>query len=431
MMKTELSTGPGLHALAARLYRIPRSISGPGVRETLSILAEYAPIAIDGVPSGTALYDWTAPREWHLRGARLLDPRGEVVVDAAEHNLHVLNFSTGYRGTLPLAELRPHLFTLPDRPERIPYRTSYYRENWGFCLPHRRLAELREGDYRVEIDAEHVDGTFNWGETLLPGTSRDEVLFSTHCCHPQMANDNLSGLVVLTALAAELAARSRRRLSYRFLFVPGTIGAIAWLATHEQEATRIRHGLVAAGLGDGGRFHYKRTRHGESPIDFAVPRALARLGEEVVVEPFVPFGYDERQYASPGFDLAVGSLTRTPWGRYPQYHTDADDLDFVRPEQLERALDAYRAVIDELEAREVYVNLHPKCEPRLGKYGLYRAIGGDEAGRERELALLWVLNLCDGTNDLATIAERAGLALDDVRAAAEALVGAKLLVRAG
>jgi len=428
---TPLSSGAALHALAARLYPIPRSIAGPGVRESLAVLAEHAPITIGEIATGTAVFDWEVPAEWILRGARLLAPDGRVVVDAASHNLHVLNFSRGHRATLPLAELRPHLFSLPERPDRTPYRTSYYRENWGFCLPHRVLESLADGDYTVEIDAEHVAGSMSYGQAFLPGETRDEVLFSTHCCHPQMANDNLSGLVVMTALAAELAARPRRRLSYRFLFAPGTIGAIAWLATHREAAAAIRHGLVAAGLGDPGRFHYKKTRGGLAPIDFAVPRALARLGEELAVEEFVPFGYDERQYNSPGFALAVGALTRTPWGRYPEYHTDADDLEFVRAEQLERALAAFRAVVDELEAGEVYLNLMPHGEPRLGKHGLYRELGGDDAGRERELALLWVLNLSDGANDLATIAERARLPAATIRAAAAALVEAGLLRRVG
>jgi aminopeptidase-like protein len=424
-----LSDGAALHALASRLYRIPRSIAGPGVRESLAILAEHAPIRIEEIASGTPVLDWEVPREWVLRSARLSAPDGRVVADAAEHNLHVLNYSAPFRGRVPLAELRPHLHSLPDRPERIPYRTSYWRESWGFCLPHRIVESLPEGDYEVAIDTEHVTGAMSYGEAHLAGESSDEVLFSTHCCHPQLANDNLSGMVVMAALAAELAARPRRRYAYRFLFVPGTIGAIAWLATHEEEARRIRHGLVAAGLGDGGGFHYKRSRRGDAPIDYAVPRALAALGEPVAVEPFLPFGYDERQYNSPGFALPVGSLSRTPWGRYPEYHTDADDLGLVRPERLERALAVCRAVVDELEGREVYLNLAPKGEPRLGKRGLYREIGGDEAGRERELALLWVLNLSDGEHDLAMIATRAGLAPADVRAAAEALVGAGLLRR--
>lgn len=427
--RTPLSSGAALHALARRLWPIPRSIAGPGTRETLRLLAEQAPFEIREIPTGTPLLDWEAPREWELRSARLVAPDGRVLADAANQNLHVLNFGTGYRGRLPLAELRPHLFSDPERPDRIPYRTSYWREAWGFCLPHRMVEALPEGEYEVEIDAAHRDGSMSYAELLLPGERDDEVLVSTHCCHPQMANDNLSGLVVVTALAAELAQRPRRRLTWRFLLAPGTIGAIGWLSTHRDEVKRVRHGLVAAGLAGGGGFHYKRTRRGDAPIDHVVPRALARLGETLTVEPFLPFGYDERQFSSPGFALPVGSLTRTPWGRYPEYHSDADDLDFVTAADLERALDVYRAVADELEGRELYRNLAPEGEPRLGKHGLYRAIGGDEAGRERELALLWVLNQSDGETDLATIGERSGLPEERLREAVEALVGAGLLER--
>jgi len=424
-----LSSGAALHALAARLYRIPRSITGPGVRRTLAALAEHAPITQHEVASGTPVLDWTVPKEWHLHGARLVAPDGSVVADAARHNLHVLNFSAGFRGRVTLDELRPHLFSLPDRPTRIPYRTSYYREQWGFCLPHEVVESLPPGDYTVEIDAEHIAGALTYGEAFLAGDSEEEVLFSTHVCHPQLANDNLSGLVVMAALATELAARPRRKLSYRFLFVPGTIGAIAWLATNAAKLENIRHGLVAAGLGDGGAFHYKQSRRGTAPIDAVVPRALAALGVALEVEPFVPFGYDERQYNSPGFALDVGSLTRTPWGRYPEYHTDADDLEFVRPEHLERSLAAFRAVVDELESRERYLNLAPRGEPMLGKRGLYRSIGGDDTGRERELALLWMLNLSDGEHDVPQIAARSGLGEAALRTAAAALVDAGLLRR--
>ncbi len=430
-MTTIQPIGAELHALARRLYPIPRSITGDGVRATLAMLAEWVPLRVVEVPSGTPVLDWTVPREWRLRAARLIAPDGRVVADAAVHNLHLLNYSAPFHGRLSLAELEPHLHSLPDRPDWIPYRTSYYRETWGFCLPHRVRESLPEGEYEVLVDSELFDGALTYGELALPGEREEEILFSTHVCHPSLANDNLSGIVVLAALARELAGRERRRLSYRFLFVPGTIGAIAWLAANEAATARIRGGLVAAGLGDAGRFHYKRSRRGDAPIDRAVPAALAALGEEPVVEEFVPFGYDERQYNSPGFALDVGSLTRTPWGRYPEYHTSADDLDFIRPEALERSLAAYRAVVDLLEGNETYRNLCPKGEPMLGRRGLYRSTGGDEAGRERELALLWVLNLSDGGHDLLAIAERAKLPFARVREAADRLLEAGLLAPAG
>ncbi|MBZ0089487.1 MAG: DUF4910 domain-containing protein, partial [Thermoanaerobaculia bacterium] len=402
-------TGAELHALAARLYPICRSITGDGVRRTLEILSEWVPLERTEVPSGTAVLDWTVPKEWRLREAYLVAPDGRRFADAAAHNLHLLNYSAPFRGRLPLAELRGHLFSRPDRPDAIPYRTSYYKEAWGFCLPQREVEALAAGEYEVVVDTELFDGALSYGELALPGQWEEEVLLVTHTCHPSLANDNLSGLVVMAALAAELAGRPRRQLSYRFLFAPGTIGAITWLARNEAKTAKIGHGLVAAGLGDGGAFHYKRTRQGRAVIDRAVPLALAGIGEEVVVEDFVPFGYDERQYNSPGFALPVGSLTRTPWGRYPEYHTSDDDLDFIRPEHLERSLAAYRAVVDLLEGNLIYRNRSPKGEPMLGRRGLYRPIGGDDAGRDRELALLWVLNLSDGDHDLLAIAERAKL----------------------
>ena len=422
------TTGAELHGLAARLYPIPRSITGDGVRRTLDLLSEWVPLARVEVPSGTPVLDWTVPREWRLRAAYLVAPDGRRFADVAVHNLHLLNYSAPFRGRLSLAELKPHLFSLPDRPELIPYRTSYYRETWGFCLPHRELEALPEGEYEVVVDTELFDGSLSYGELALAGDSEREMLLATHTCHPSLANDNLSGLVVLAALARELAARPRRRLSYRFLFAPGTIGAITWLAKNEAKTPKIAHGLVAAGLGDGGAFHYKRSRRGDAAIDRAVPHALAALGEPVEIEDFVPFGYDERQYNSPGFALPVGSLTRTPWGRYPEYHTSADDLDFIRPAQLERSLAVYRAVVDLLDGNATYRNRSPKGEPMLGRRGLYRPIGGDDGGRERELALLWVLNLSDGVHDLLAVAERSRLPFARVREAADRLLEADLLV---
>ncbi len=427
---SDYAPGAALHALATRLYPIPRSITGPGVRRSLAILAERIPLALHEVPSHTPVFDWTVPREWTLRAAHLTAPDGRRIADAGRHNLEVLNYSAPFRGRISREELRSHLFTLPEQPDRIPYRTSYYKEQWGFCLPHRVAAALPPGEYTVEIDTELADGSLTYGELHLPGDVSDEVLFSCHCCHPSLANDNLSGMVVATLLAERLAARQRRRLSYRFVFVPGTIGAIVWLARNEARLGAIRHGLVMAGLGAPGAFHYKRSRRGDAAIDRAVPAALAALGEELTVEPFVPFGYDERQYNSPGIALDVGCLSRTPYGRYPEYHTDADNLEFIRPEALAGALAAYEAVVDVLEGDERFLNLSPKGEPQLGRRGLYRAIGGDDAGRERELALLWVLNLSDGGHSLLDIAERSALPFPRLREAAESLLEVGLLARA-
>ena len=418
--------GAAMYAFATELYPVFRSLTGEGVRRTLEAVGERVPLTVHEVPTGTPALDWTVPREWTVREAWIKGPGGEVVADIRRHNLHLVGYSVPVRARMPLADLQPHLHSLPERPEWIPYRTSYWRETWGFCLAHAERERLPEGEYEVCIDSTLADGALTYGECFLPGEEDAEVLLSCHVCHPSLANDNLSGIVVATALASILGG-ARRRLGCRLLLAPGTIGAITWLARNEALVPRVAHGLVMANLGDPGGFHYKRSRRGDAAIDRAVPRALAELGEPVAVEPFVPYGYDERQYGSPGYDLPVGSLTRTPWGRYPQYHTSADDLELVRPEALAGSLRAYLAVLTLLEENRAYRNLSPKGEPQLGRRGLYGSLGGDERGRERELALLWVLNQSDGSRDLLAIAERSGLSFGALAEAAEALVGAGLL----
>jgi aminopeptidase-like protein len=410
----------------ADLYPICRSITGDGVRETLRRVQRRIPIEIHEVPSGTKVFDWTVPREWNIRDAWIKDPRGEKVVDFQRLNLHVLNYSVPVHAKLPLSELKPHLFTLPDQPDLVPYRTSYYKESWGFCLAHNQLLGMEDGEYEVLIDSTLADGSLTYGELHLPGETAQEILISCHVCHPSLCNDNLSGLAVCTFLA-EALARIPRRLSYRFLFIPGTIGSITWLALNEEKTKNIVGGLVAANLGDPGNFHYKKSRYGFGDVDRAVLQVLDASGETHSVEDFVPFGYDERQYNSPGFKLRVGSLTRTPYGRYPEYHTAADNLDLVKPESLAGSLRAYLAVMGALDGNRRYLNLNPKCEPQLGRRGLYRTIGGDDQGRQKELALLWVLNLSDGEHGLLDIAEQSRMPFEAIREAAEALLEAGLL----
>ena len=422
-----VAAGAAMHAFAAELQPIPRSLTGDGVRQTLARIGERIPLVAHEVPTGTPVLDWTVPREWNLRGAWVKGPDGATAVDAERSPLHVVGYSVPVRARMPLAELQEHLHSLPEHPDWVPYRTSYWKEAWGFCLADSERKRLREGDYEVSIDATLADGALTYGECFLPGESDREVLVSCHVCHPALANDNLSGLALATVLAERLAT-APRRFGYRFLFVPGTIGAIAWLARSEGRLDRIEHGLVVANVGDRGGFHYKQSRRGNATIDRAVPRALAELGEEVTVEPFVPFGYDERQYCSPGFDLPVGSLTRTPWGRYPEYHTSADDLSFITPGALGGSLRAYLAVVTALEENRRYRNLAPKGEPQLGRRGLYGSVGGTIGGREREMAMLWVLNQSDGGPDLLAIAERSGVPLSRLAEAARALVDAGLLV---
>ena len=420
------AAGREIYAFAEEAFPICRSITGDGVRRTLEILRRIVPLEVREVPTGTRVFDWEVPREWNVRDAWVKDAHGNRLIDFRRHNLHLLSYSVPVGARMSRAELDLHLHSLPDRPDAIPYRTSYYQDRWGFCLPHRLREALPEGDYEVRIDTTLEPGHLTYGELWLPGESDETVLFSAHVCHPSLANDNLSGVGVCAHLA-RLLRGLELRYSYRFLFVPGTIGAITWLALNEEAARRVRHGLVAANLGDGGRFHYKRSRRGDADVDRAVVRVLADAGEPYEVEDFTPFGYDERQYCSPGFDLAVGSLTRTPWGRYPEYHTSDDDLELIRPEHLGESLRRYLEVVHVLEHDRRYRNLNPSCEPQLGRRGLYRTLGGSDAGRERELALLWVLNLSDGEHSLLDVAERSGASFGRVLEAARALVDAGLL----
>jgi aminopeptidase-like protein len=374
------------------------------------------------------VFDWTVPREWNVRDAWVADASGRRVIDFHRHNLHLVSYSSPVRAKMALADLRPHLHTLPDHPDWIPYRTTYYAENWGFCLSQREADRLPEGDYEVSIDTTLEPGQLTYGELFLPGTSEGEILFSCHSCHPSLANDNLSGMAVAVELARHLS-RVPRRHGFRFLFIPGTIGSITWLARNEAGAGRIRYGLVLSCLGDAGRSTYKRSRRGDTLVDRAAAHVLRHGGDHAVLD-FVPYGYDERQYCSPGFDLAVGCLTRTPNGQFPEYHTSADNLEFVRAEALEDSLAKVLAVVEILEHDAAFRNLNPKCEPQLGRRGLYRNTGG-MAPRGFEMALLWVLSFSDGRHTLLEIAERSGLPFHGIRQAAEALAAGGLVAPAG
>jgi aminopeptidase-like protein len=427
--RTSADLGAEMHELAAELYPICRSITGDGLRETLRLIGTRVPLEITEVPSGTQIFDWTVPREWNVRDAYVEDARGRRVVDFRAHNLHLLNYSVPVDERMPLERLRPHLSSIPEHPGWVPYRTSYYREDWGFCLRHSDLEALEDGEYHVVVDTTLEDGSLTYGECYLPGELEDEVLVSSHVCHPSLANDNLSGISVATALARFLVPLPRR-LSYRFLFAPGTIGAIAWLHANEERVSRIKHGLVLTCVGDAGGVTYKRSRRGDAAIDRAVAHVLGHSGDAHTIVDFSPDGYDERQYCSPGFDLPVGCFMRTPHGRFPEYHTSADDLDFIRPESLADSFQKVLAALSVVENDATYLNLNPKCEPQLGRRGLFRTAGGRKDERVDELALMWVLNLSDGTRSLLAIAERSGLEFHSLKTAADALAEHGLLQEA-
>jgi aminopeptidase-like protein len=419
------AVGRELHELAARLYPICRSITGNGVRETLRLVGARIPLTIHEVASGSRVFDWEVPLEWNIEEAFLTDPEGRRLGDFQAHNLHIVGYSEPVSVCLPLEELAPHLHDLPEHPDWIPYRTSYYQRDWGFCLRHADREQLRPGTYQVRIRSSLAAGSLTYAEAVVAGTRREEVLFFTHVCRPSLANDNVSGIAVATRLAQWIAAE-RRRYTYRFVFAPATIGSLCWLKHNESHLGRIRHGLVLRQLGDLAPLIYQRSRRESAEIDAAASYVLPGLDPCSRVVPFSPCGYDESQMCSPGFNLPVGRLTRSVNGGYSEYHTSADDLMLIRPECLEQSYEACQRIVTVLEGNGQYINLSPKGEPRLGTRGLYGAVGGRNL-EERELALLWVLNQSDGSRSLLDIAARSGVDFHVLREAAAALAEVGLL----
>ena len=415
-----------LMELVRELYPICRSITGDGVRQTLAILGRYARLQASELPSGTPVLDWTVPREWNIKDAWIKNAAGERVVDFQRSNLHVVNYSAPVRGRFLLSELRPHLHSLPAQPEAIPYRTSYYDETWGFCLTQQQLEALPDGEYDVCIDSSLEDGSLTYAEVVLPGESQQEILVSSHICHPSLANDNLSAVAICALLARELGQQSRRHYTLRFVFAPGTIGAIAWLAQNRQTAARIQHGLTLTCLGDGHPFTFKRTFSGQNVVDRVARLVLAASGHAHKLVDFFPYGYDERKYNSPGFRLPVGSLMRGRHGEFPEYHTSLDNLSFVHAERLGESYGVLRDILHTLDANRTYRNLQPFAEPQLGKRGLYRAVGGTNIPG-LQFAMLWVLSMSDGSHSLLDVVERSGLTFREVEAAASLLLEHQLL----
>jgi aminopeptidase-like protein len=424
-MESSDRVGAEIYELIRDLLPICRSITGEGVRQSLHRLQQLIPLDIHEVPSGTSVFDWMIPNEWNIRDAWIKDVTGTKVVDFQRSNLHVVSYSQPVRIRISLRDLRPHLFTIPEHPEWIPYRTSYYRESWGFCLSQNQLHQMTEGDYDVCIDSSLEPGHLTYGELFLPGECTDEFLISAHICHPSLCNDNLSGVSIATHLARHLLDQTERRRSYRFLFIPGTIGAVTWLARNVDRLDRVRGGLTLVCLGDASHLTYKRSLVGSSELDRAASHVLTHSQEASEVIDFFPYGYDERQFNSPGFRLPVGSLMRGRHGEFPEYHTSADDLEFVRPDQLAKSFHALRRVIAVLEGNRSFLNLLPYGEPQLGKRGVYHEMG--DADQTKQLAMLWVLSLSDGRNSLLAISERSGIDFGMVRDAADTLAKCGIL----
>ncbi len=423
-------TAQSLFALCERLFPICRSITGDGVRQTLAILKEYIDLNIVEIPTGKAVLDWQVPKEWNVQDAWIKNSLGERVVDFQNNNLHLLNYSIPVHRKIDLAGLKKYLYTLPEQPDLIPYRTSYYKENWGFCLSHHQYEALEEDTYEVYIDSTLQAGHLTYGELYIPGIIKDEILFSTHICHPSLANDNLSGISVLTHLIQYLKSR-KNKFSYRFIFIPGTIGSITWLEENQDQLQHIKGGLVASLLGDAGDFTYKKSRRDNTEMDFVVEQVLQKARVPYRIQNFIPYGYDERQFCSPGFDLPMGNLTRSQFGTYPEYHTSADNLALIRPEYLATSLAVYQGVVNAFEKNIFYQNLSPQGEPQLGRRGLYEAIGGNSDAKQLQMAMLWVLNYSDGAHSLAHIAHLSQLDYPLIEKASQLLESKSLLKKLG
>lgn len=418
--------GKEIFDLIEQMFPINRSITGNGVRKTLSIISKIIPLTIHEIPSKTKVLDWEIPLEWNINDAWIKNANSEKIISFKETNLHVLNYSIPIHKKVNLKELKKHLFTLPDYPNWIPYRTSYHSREWGFCMTYNQYKELKDGIYEIKIDSTLEKGSLTYGEFFIKGQIEDEVLISTHICHPSLANDNLSGIAI-AAYIAEFLKNKNPYYSYRFLFIPGTIGSITWLSLNENRLKNIKYGIVLTLLGDKSKFNYKRSRRGDAEIDKIIEFCLKNLKENFGIYDFSPYGYDERQFCSPGYNLPVGRLSRSIHGKFPEYHTSADNLDFIKQDKLVESYKLLLDIIQVIEKNKKFLNLNPKGEPQLGKRGLFKKIGGHSETKDFQMALLWVLNQTDGENSLLDISIRSNISFELIEKAANSLVGVNLL----
>ena len=414
-----------------RLWPLMRSISGPGARASHDILRELVQFTDIEVESGTACFDWQVPSEWVFRDAYVVAPDGAKILDARQNTLRLVNGSVSFRGVLDRVELDAHLHSAPDKPDVIPYVTSYYAPRWGFCLTQRERDALPDGQYEVVVDADLVEGGILLSEAIIPGATADEVLVSTYTCHPSMANDNLSGLLVAAMLHRRVSAWEERRLTYRFVWLPETIGAIAYLARYgEHFREHLVAGYVCSCIGDDAPFTYKRSRRGDTTADRAALHVLRGMhGDALRVMDFEPTGSDERQYCSPAYNLPVGVIARSIYTRYPEYHTSADDKSFISFAAMVESVDAYETTLQVLDRNVTLTRTDPRCEPQLGKRGLYPNLGAGSRGAQEIAALRWVLNFSDGDHDLLAIAERSGLPFPAIADSADKCLASGLLRR--
>jgi len=444
--------------LMVELYPICRSITGNGTRQTLSIIKKYFPIEVKEIKSGTQVFDWIVPKEWNISAAYVISPKGEKIIDFKKSNLHLVNYSIPINKKIPLEILKEHLYTLPKYPDAIPYVTSYYKQNWGFCLEHKKFLKLENGEYSVVIDSKLEDGHLTYGEYLIEGKSKEEILLTCYICHPSLCNDNLSGVVLLTLLAKHLT-KFNSEFSIRFLFIPETIGAITWIHQNQNNLDRIKHGIVATSLGSKEKITFKKTRQNNTVLDQIVPKILKTKCKSYEISDFFPWGSDERQFCSPFFNLPVSSIFRSIYtSSTPEYHNSMDNLDFIDNSSMKESFLIFLSIISELDKQKMsnnqpltnqknklknkkyeekntmkkqfYKNLKPKCEPHLTKYGLYHQLGGQISTMQRrdfELAIQWILNMSDGTNSLFDISQKSKISYPLIEEAIESLIKVNLL----
>jgi aminopeptidase-like protein len=439
--------GKDILELIKELFPICRSITGNGVRETLSIIKEIIPeLKIFEVKSNTKVFDWDVPKEWNINDAYIKNSKNEKIIDFKKSNLHVLNYSIPINCKLSLAELKKHIFTNKDQPNLIPYRTSYYKENWGFCMSEKQFKSLEEDTYEIVIDSSLENGSLTYGELFLKGQNPEEILLTCYVCHPSMCNDNLSGTCLLTHLSNAMS-KMKLKYSYRFLFIPETIGAIVWLSKNQNSLSNIKFGIVATCVGDRGKITFKKTKNGNSLIDKITEETLTNSKKPYKIVDFFPWGSDERQFSSPGINIPMASIMRTMYSQFPEYHTSGDNLDFMSSESLEDSFGLYLEIIKQIESHEslenyekekttidkiddeIYKNLNPFCEPQLGKRGLYEMTGGMQQNSITKNAIFWILNFSDGNYSLRKISELAGINYIEIKKSAELLVKENLLKR--
>ncbi len=420
-----------MYDLMRKLFPINRSITGDGVRETLNLINQEIPINKTSIKSGELVFDWTVPDEWNATSAKIFDDNNEVIIDFKDNNLFLMSYSIPFSGVMSLEDLKRHIVTNPEKPDWIPYSTSYYRDNWAFCLPFNYVKNMKSGNYRVEIETTKKPGELIYAEAFIDNGSEKDVLISSYICHPSMANDSLSGVVLSVQLYKEIKKLRNLKYNYRFLFTPETIGTICFLNKNKKSIIKtLEYGLIATCVGDNNEFTYKKTRDGGANIDRIVEYVFRKNRPKSKVLNFSPLGSDERQYCSPGFNLPVGVLTRSMYGTFDEYHTSADNLNYVTEESLQESLNMYIKIIKLYEENRKFIRCNPFCEPQMGKYDLYREMGGAGEDNLNNLSQqrMWLLNYADGNTDLLDISAKSNFDVSSLKLASKALIENKLII---